>query len=288
MIHKKILVTALLLLGTITTASAQWTKGKSNGYYKLSAWYLEADQHYTNTGDIDPNATRGLFTTSLYREYGIHDKWDVIAFLPFFSRTFQNDQVSQTTGLVTDPGEAVNSVGDFILGARYGILKTDKWALAAKLSLGIPVGESKGGSDGSFQTGDGEFNQQLDIELGKPLQIGKSSAYAKTYLGFNNRTNNFSDELRYGAEFGVSFVKQTLWTSVKLNGVESLHNGSRNASNSQGSVFANNIEYLSIGGEVAYKFYKNWGVSAHIDSAVSGKLIYAAPSFGGGIFFEIK
>jgi hypothetical protein len=39
---------------------------KGKGYYKLSAWRLVADQHYTDPGDIDPNSTRRTYYISAY------------------------------------------------------------------------------------------------------------------------------------------------------------------------------------------------------------------------------
>ena len=51
-------------------AHAQWLEKKGDGYFKLSAWTLEADRHYTNTGATDPNATRGTFNLNLYGKYG--------------------------------------------------------------------------------------------------------------------------------------------------------------------------------------------------------------------------
>ena len=69
---------------------SQWTKGKGKGYYKVSGWYLEADEHFTSSGDTSPNLTRSQFNVSFYGEYGITDKLDVIAYVPFFSRVTKN------------------------------------------------------------------------------------------------------------------------------------------------------------------------------------------------------
>ena len=267
---------------------AQWTKGKGNGYFKVSGWYLQADQHYTNNGKIDPNATRSVFFTNLYGEYGITDKLDAIAFFPALARVTQNDQISGTTGEIIQEGEAVNSIGDLDVGFRYGIVTKGRYVLSASLLLGVPTGDDKGGSDGSFQTGDGEFNQLLKVDFGGSFSLLKKSAYFKTYLGFNQRSNGFSDELRSGVEIGWNAVKDKLWLSTRVNILESLENGELDATNSQGSIFANNIEYVNAGIEASYFIQKNWGVTAHGDGAFSGRLIYAAPSIGGGIFYEIK
>ena len=76
----------LVLVFVCATSYGQWSKGKGKGFYKLSAWYLETDQHFTDTGDIDPNATRTQFNLNIYAEYGILDKLDVVGYVPFFAR----------------------------------------------------------------------------------------------------------------------------------------------------------------------------------------------------------
>ncbi|GAA4940256.1 hypothetical protein GCM10023314_11330 [Algibacter agarivorans] len=285
---KKILFVIILAFLFSNSVFSQWTKEKGKGYYKLSAWYLEADQHYTDTGETDPNITRSQFNISFYGEYGISNKFDVITYIPFFSRAVENDEVSGTTGQIISKGEAFNSFGDVEIGLRYGILKTSNYALSATLKLGIPTGDNSGGSDGSFQTGDGEFNQLLQTNLGTSFNLGTIPSYAKTYLGFNNRTNGFSDELRAGLEIGSNILKDKLWIIGRVDILESLRNGELSAQNSQGSIFANNIEYVSLGAEIAYYITKKVGVSFNYTGAVSGKLVYAAPSISGGIFLDIK
>ena len=275
---RKLLIKALVLLVSNTMFS-QWSKGKGKGYYKLSGWYLEADQHFTDTGDIDPNLTRSQFNASFYGEYGISDKVDVIAYVPFLTRVTENAEVSGTTGQQISEGEAFNSFGDVDLGIRYGLLKIDNYALSATLKLGIPTGDSAGGSNGSFQTGDGEFNQLLQTDFGASFNLGNFSSYAKTYIGLNNRTEGFSDELRSGLELGVNFVKDKFWLIGRTDILRSLNNGDLNAQNSQGSIFANNIEYISIGIEAAYYISDKIGVSVNYASAVSGNcLLYTSPS----------
>ncbi|MEW4922450.1 hypothetical protein [Algibacter sp. 2305UL17-15] len=285
---KKVLFVIIFAFLFSNSVFSQWTKGKGKGYYKLSAWYLEADQHYTDTGETDPNITRSQFNINFYGEYGISNKFDVITYIPFFSRAVENDEVSGTTGQIISEGEAFNSFGDAEIGLRYGILKTDNYALSATLKLGIPTGDNAGGSDGSFQTGDGEFNQLLQTNLGTSFNLGTIPSYAKLYLGFNNRTKGFSDEIRTGLELGANLSKHKLWLIGRADLLESLRNGNLNAQTSQGSIFANNIEYVSLGAEIAYYITKKIGVSFNYTGAVSGKLVYAAPSISGGVFLDIK
>lgn len=284
---KRFSIVAFTLVFAFFTTNAQWTKGKGNGYYKLSAWYLEADQHFTGNGEIDPNATRGQFNLNFYGEYGLINNLDLVAYVPFFSRNFQNNILSGTTGDVITQGEAINSIGDVDLGVRFGFIKKEKVVASIDITLGLPTGNSQGGSDGSYQTGDGEFNQMIRASVGLPFKFGNTEAFSKFYAAFNNRTENFSDELRLGTELGFKFIDR-LWILGKLDIVESLKNGSLSAQNSQGSIFANNIEFMAAGVEAAYSFSDKWGISANYTSAFRGEIVFAAPSYSAGIFLNLR
>lgn len=286
---KKYILLIIVIAFNSNSLIAQWSKGKGKGYYKLSGWYLKSDQHYTDNGAIDPNATRTQFNTNIYAEYGISNKFDLVAYIPFFARTAQNNLVSGTNGNTIEKGESFNSFGDIDFGARYAFYKKGKWAADIKLLLGLPTGDSSGGSDGSFQTGDGEFNQYLSSSLGYSTNFGNTPFYAKSYIGFNNRSKGFSDEFRGGVEAGVNLFNNKLWFIGRLNILKSFKNGTLNAqSNTQGSIFANDIEFTSLGFEAAYYITSKLGVSIGIDSAISGRIIAANPSFFGGIFLDIK
>ena len=285
---KKILLAIIFTIVYSNMAFSQWTKQKGKGYYKLSAWYLEADSHFTDTGETDPNTTRSQFNINFYGEYGFSDKWDIVGYIPFFSRAVENDEISATTGQLLSKGEAFNSFGDIELGLKYALLKTKNYALSVSLNFGIPTGNNSGGSDGSFQTGDGEFNQIIQTNIGSSFSLGLVPSYAKLYLGFNNRTKGFSDEMRTGLELGVNLIKNKWWLIGRADVLKSLRNGTLSAQNSQGSIFANNVEYVNLGAEIAYYFTKKLGVSFNYTNIVSGRVIYASPSFSGGIFLDIK
>ncbi|OSY88280.1 hypothetical protein WH52_05770 [Tenacibaculum holothuriorum] len=285
---KKYILSILVIAFSSSTLFAQWTKGKGKGYYKLSAWYLESDKHYETDGTIRDNVNRKQFNVNVYAEYGVTNNLDIIGYIPFFARVAQDNQVSGTTGAVLQKGEGLSSIGDIDLGVRYGIFKKGKWAMDAKLLLGLPTGNNKGGSDGSYQTGDGEFNQFLSTSLGYSTNFGDLPFYAKSYVGFNNRTKGFSDEFRGGVEAGINLFNNKLWIISRLNILKSFKNGTLNAANANGSIFANNIEFTSFGFEAAYYITNKLGVSASFDSAFSGRVIAANPSFSGGIFLDIK
>lgn len=279
----------IAILFVAQQSQSQWAQGKGNGYFKIGGWYLNTDQHFTSSGDIDPNATRTQSFISLYGEYGLTERLDLVAYVPFFARATQNRILSGTTGEEIRPGEELNSLGDLEIGLNLNFFKNDHWALAGRLTLGIPTGEDAGGSDGSFQTGDGEFNQFASVLIGYSFNLPERIFYAKTYFGFNNRTENFSDELRFGLESGLGFFSNKVLLIGRINGVESLQNGSLNAQNSaQGNIFANNVEYLSAGGELNYFLSPRWGFSVGVDGAFSGRIIAANPSFNAGVFYKLQ
>ena len=86
--QKQFLLLGCLFFLGITFGTAQWTQKKGTGYYKVGAWFLEANQHYTDNGLLDPNATRGIFVTSLYGQHGITDKITLVGYISF-TRVYQ-------------------------------------------------------------------------------------------------------------------------------------------------------------------------------------------------------
>jgi hypothetical protein len=278
-----------LLLPLTQLQAGGWPQPKGNGYFKLSEWWLVADQHYTDVGLIDPNQTTGLFNTTLYAEYGLTDRLTVVFNMPLFSRSYFNNQVSFTTGEVLIPGEAINSVGDADLGFRYGFFNKGGWAASASVILGIPLGEDSGGPSGILQTGDGEFNQMVRLDLGRGFRIGSVEAFANIYGAFNNRTNEFSDEYRFGLEGGATFLNKKITAVARLYGIRSLKNGTLPSEGITGtSIFANNSEFLAFSPEVAYNINEKWGVSAGFGQALSGKIIFANTSYTVGVFMKLQ
>lgn len=277
-------LTILLLLLTQIVVG-QWNKGKNNGYYKLSASSLVANEHFTSAKIKDPNATRGNFVISAYGEYGLTSKIDIITYVPLFSRVYQNKQVSATTGGIIQDGESLNSIGDIELGFRHKIFKNDHLAVSGTLKLGLPTGDSNGGGDGSFQTGDGEFNQLIQLDLGIPFKVSHHDFYIKVYSAFNNRNKGFSDEYHFGGELGTK-INSKIFLASKFNNVRSLYNGDLTGTG-QG-VFANNIEQTNLSAEFAYYFTSKFGLSLSYTAILSGKITYAASVYAVGLFWDVK
>jgi hypothetical protein len=279
-----IILVALLLF---TSVQGQWINEKGKGYYKIGSWSLLADEHYTDQGIVDPNATRGLFINSIYAQYGLSTKINLITYISFLVKNYQFAQVSQTNGKVYEPRQEYNGFGDINLGLEYGLKTAGNWVFSTTLTFGIPSGKSQAGSDGSYQTGDGEFNQLLQFNLGSGYGIGKQNFYLKSYFGLNNRTQGFSDEVHSYFETGTQVLKNKLLLLTRVHWIKPLYNGTLSAESSNGSIFANNVESMILGGEMAFQIGKKWGVSATLTQPLFGKVIFKATTYSGGIFFNL-
>ena len=283
---KYILLIASLVIGFQSFAGGGWPQKKGHGYFKLSQWWVVADQHFTTTGEVDPNLTLGIFNTNIYAEFGVTNRFTGILNMPVFSRATINNQISGTTGDVLVEGDAINTLGDAQLGFKYGIITDKKYVLAGSVILGLPFGENAGGRDNNLQTGDGEFNQMIRMDLSTSGKLGKFNTFYTAYAGFNQRTNGFSDEFRYGFEAGLITENQKGIGIIRFDGIESLMNGDPTDSAGSG-IFENNTEYLAFTLEGNYKITEKIGVSANVGGAFWAKLILARPSYSVGVFLQI-
>ncbi len=288
---KKLTFLAFLVtfIGTTAFAGGPWPQKKGKAYIKLSEWWTVFDTHFTTRGFEDPNTTTGIFNTSVFVEYGFSDRFTGIVNAPVFSRTFMNNIVSSTTGEINVAGEAINTIGDIDLGLKYSLNGREaKVPMALTLTLGIPTGETAGGTQGNLATGDGEFNQMIRYDVGTGFKLGSISAYSSGYAAFNNRTNNFSEELRYGLELGLGFAKEKIWLVGKFDVSDSFKNGSFNEAITNTSIFADQAEFVNIGAEINVYVTKKLGLSAGFTEIITGEIIAAAPSYSVGVFLDLS
>lgn len=280
----------LTLTASTMLAGGGWPQKKGKGYFKLYQWWIQSDQHYTDAGLIDPNVTTGIFNTTIYGEYGLTDRLTAIISAPIFSRALVFNQVSSTSGEVIVPGDAINGIGDVDIALKYGLTNSDALvAVAGTVLFGLPLGIDQGGVNQNLQTGDGEFNQMLRIDASRSLfYTEKASAYISLYAGYNNRTNQFSDEVRYGAEIGLGLLERRLWLTGRWNGLSSLKNGTLSSDINSTSIFANNTEFQSVTLGAAVYVTEKLGIAADVSPALSGSIILASPSYSFGVFLDLQ
>jgi len=290
---KKIICIQLCLIIFISFAQAggPWPQKKGKGYVKLSESWMIFNQHFTIDGELEPNITTGVFNTGIYGEYGFTNKLTGIVNFTALARNYTNNLRSSTTQEILIPGETVNSLGDLDLGVKYGFTKAGaKVPISATLILGIPTGKNSAGSMGQLQTGDGEFNQMLQVDAGTSFQLGKKkkvNSYATAYLGFNHRTNDFSEEFRYGVEYGAGFMGSKLWLVGRVNALVPFENGDAPVSENI-NLYSNNVGYFSFNVEAAYYVTKKLGFSASYGGALAAQNIAAAPIYSVGVFLDLS
>jgi protein XagA len=262
-------------------AGGGWPQPKGEGYFKLGQNWIISSDFYSPSGEIIKIRTTGIFTTSLYAEYGISRRFTAIAYVPFLVSNTLNEVRYNQSGLVI-PSEKLTAFGDTDIAFKYGVIINKPVVMSISLLLGLPLGETGGGKSEILQTGDGEFNQMVRVDAA--YSFYPAPFYVTAYVAFNNRTRNFSDEVRAGVEAGYTF-KQKLTAILKVNVVESLFNGGDQVV--ENGIFSNNTEYVSPTAEVAYALTKKWGVTASAGFAFSGRNILASPNYSVGIFFKL-
>lgn len=267
-------------MATTTFAGGGWPQPQGSGFFKLGQNLIIADRFFQPNGELVDIRTISLYTTSLYAEYGFTDRLTAVAYVPFFVRSTLNRE-EFTSGRAPVPGDFVNSFGDTNLGVKYGVLTGGPVAVSVGLTLGLPLGNTAGGETGILQTGDGEFNQLLTVEASRAF----GALYATVLLGFNNRTENFSEEFRYGLEVGYTFGEKLL-TQLRVFGIDSFENGDVQGGGAN-SIFANDTEFLSITPEIAYQATDRWGISASVGMAAYGRRILADPNYGVGVYLKL-
>lgn len=282
---KKILILIILFWSShLLFAGGGWPQQKGKGFFKLNQFWITTNQYFNGSGTVVPNEDMGQFFTSIYGEYGISDRFTGIVNWPFYARAVAYEQIGNM-GQLGSAEDAINGIGDMDLMVKYGVTSGKSIAVSASLLLGVPLGESRGGVSGVLQTGDGEFNQMFQLDAGKGFTIGDVYPYTNVFVAFNNRTNGFSDEFRYGVEVGVGY--KFVFAVLRVNGVRSFNNGSRAPINDGASLFANNAEYLAIIPEISIKISEKWGVSANMGTAAWGKLIFANRTYSVGAYFKL-
>ena len=278
----RVILAGMMVSTCVSTvwAGGGWTHPQNGGYLKLNQSIIYSTKYFQPDGTVTDITTTALYTSSIYAEYGITDRLTGILYFPFFARMTVNEVRFINSGDVI-PGDAVNALSDADLTLKYGLISNGPIVLSASLTLGLPLGETKGGESGALQTGDGEFNQLFKVEASS--SFSPAPLYATALVGFNNRTQGFSEEFHYGVEVGVNITPQLLGL-VRIYGVASFKNG--DPGGTANGVFSNNMEYLSIAPELNYTLNDKYGLSAQAAFAVSGERILAAPNYSFGVFMR--
>ncbi len=277
---EKLLITSFFLLLVGTCFAQGWSQKQSEGYFKLGYNSIRTNSYFSPDGSQIPITTTGIFSIGLYGEYGISSRLTAIANVPFWVKNTLNEVRFNQSGN-SIPGDSFSSFGDMDLGVKYGWFQDKPVVLATSLIFGIPSGKTGGGETGILQTGDSEFNQMFRTDLSFSLP---NSIYFSAFGAFNNRTRDFSDEIRYG--FDLGYFKKKILVAFHFNAIQSLQNG--DAENVNNGIFSNNLEFLLPSIEVGWFFPNNLGISAYANHVIRGQNVLNGPGYGIGLFYQLK
>jgi hypothetical protein len=266
---KSILNITLVFLSITGAFGQAWTKEKGKSFLKLDFTTITGNKVFNDKSEVVDFQDFSFNTASLYGEYGITNKLTAVAYLPFL-------QSNTLKASALGPEASNSGFGDVDLGFRYSISK-EKFPLAVTLILGIPSGDND--DSNQLYTGDGEFNQIITLGSG----VGKGNWWLQGSVGYNNRSNDFSDEMRFNAEFGYKLLNSKLLAMLKLGGVSPLDNGK--APLTRTGLFSNNVAYFSPAIELMYYIKPKFGIALRgAGASPTSRNIQATPSLSFAFF----
>jgi protein XagA len=260
-----------LLVGQAILLNGQaWTKAKGEGFFKADYSFIRSNKLLNNDSKIVDADKIANNVFGIYGEYGLANKITVFGYVPAIVANQNATKNQNFTG-----------IGDIDLGLRIA-LPVGKIAMSINASIGLPVGTND--RIDFLNTGDGEMNQIVKLAAGS----GGTKWWTQASIGFNNRTKNYSDEIRADFEIGYKLLGEKLLAILKINSVKSRDNGTVPI-NPYG-LYSNNVGYVGVGPELLYYLNssKSAGISGRFAGAFSGRNTQAAPQASIGFFLQVK
>mgnify|MGYP006207924537 FL=1 len=211
-------IAALFFVVQEVDGQSGWTKSKGEGFFQTSFSTFNSKDYFTLEGEKLLTNRFHQQSIVFYGEYGVTDKFTVIANLPL-----QNFNGFETT-------ETVSGLGDLRLEFKHSILKKIL-PLAISVAPEIPTGRANNFANSTVNdferinlpSGDGEFN--VWTTLATSFALGDFPFYGSLFGSYNYRTQydgiSFSDQMAVGVEFGYKFFDK-VWVNARLNGLTSV------------------------------------------------------------------
>ena len=274
----KKLTTILFLFFTILiVAQNPWTKDKGDLFINLS--YTTISDYSELFGDLDYTISGSITdqTYQIYGEYGFTNKTSLVFNIPF--KSIDNNEIVNPC-LVAPCPESSNeksSFGNVSLGIKHQLYNKD-WVVAAQLISEINTGSYD--ENTGIRTGYNAFTFTPQLLAGK--SFGKT--FFQSQIGFDIKTNNYSNNFKIGGEFGGK-VSKNIWLIGYIDVVKSFEDGNVNlpSNNLLTGLYINNQEYGAYGLKGILQFY-DIGITAGFGSAFFGNNVPKKAAFSFGIF----
>lgn len=261
-----------------------WTKSKGEGFFQTGFSTFGSDNYYALDGEKLVTNRFHQQSIVFYGEYGITDKFTMIANLPL-----QNFNGFETT-------ETVSGLGDLRLEFKHSLLK-QYFPLSIGIAPEIPIGRANNFANSkvndferiNLPSGDGELN--VWTTLATSFALGDFPFYGSLFGAYNYRTQydgiSFSDQIAVGVELGYK-IADTVWFNVRMNGLTSMDD----VTEVTDFVRGDGTEYTSYSFGVSAPVYKDFHLSLNFrnftDLLFQRKNIYSGGVLGIGIFYNLK
>lgn len=273
-------ITLLLLVFTfIAEGQSPWIAEKGKGYAQIGFTSIGRyrDLFLSDGGSYRLRREISDRTLQLYGEYGLAEHTSILASIPF-------KFITQFDGFdpffPSDNNITFSTLGNIQLAARHNFIN-EKIVLSTQWTLELPT--SKYDEPNGLRGGLNAISLIPSVSIGK----GFSDFYVFASSGFAIRTNNYSSEVRVGAEAGYKVIDRVYIIGV-LDIVESLKDGSVFESQLQreNGLYLNNQSFFAYGIKTIIGITEKIGVNAAFYGASSGNLVARSPSLNLGAYYK--
>ena len=274
-------ITVLLLaISLLAFAGGPWLVPKKSGFFQVQSTFpaagytklfLENNQNLTLKREVLD------YTFQAYLEYGISNKFNLIATLPVKFISTGNVVMGFVDSTLLDKGSLIG-LSNCKIALKYGITKK-------KILTAVSIQSSFNTT--SKQLKNGLVTGYLTNSVGIYGHIGKgfsSKLYSFFEAGFNATNNGFSNYVEVHYELGYSFKPQS-WIAFTIDVRESLKNGDYlNENLRQTGLYTNNQEYFAYGVKGSYELKNKLGFTMATFGAFSGNYVAKISTFSVGVY----
>ena len=287
------------MLVSSSAFAGAWTQPQFHFYLQLGTAFTDASQAYDFNGKLIPVQVRPVpnsdfpvrsnfqqLLSDLYFEYGVFNRVTVFADLPITSMRQHN------------PGGTINysvtGVADIQVGLRAGLL-VDPVAIALEARMTAPAGDP----NAVIPTGSGDFRGELRLAVAKAFE--RVPIYVDFEFGFTLRgstlfknpdpslpsmVTNYAPEIAVHGEVGGVLVRWKNVDRLMLTLMTDYRGSTSRESGASGlfNLIPNNSELTTVGINLAWRFYRWFGIMGRFTQAVQGKRLPQITTGGAALF----
>lgn len=237
----------------------------------LSARSISTDRAFNKDGNLkDTDGAYDLFTTDINIGYGLHDRFEIYAGLPYIS-----GEIGDVSG---------GDIGDIYAGFRGDVVRTDVFMLTLGLRVSYPSGDSEyhyellgsGLNLQNFRTGDPGWNLYPEIEMrGVMGDVALRLRVVGVYTGSAdvefNRLGGFAETTKadpgdgYTASAGIIYQASDHWAPGLF-----INAGAISETSMDGNGLGDDRNWVEVMPQVLYQFSQEFEILLGAGYVVSG------------------